>query len=90
MGIHLRVNGIEVPKVKVRPKIIGGQPSLVERELVIDDPRLGSFTVDDNKNVPPGGSKFLLEYTHDRRSKWKSTTLVELLSIIIDNNSGSG
>jgi hypothetical protein len=70
--LHLRVNGIDILNVKVRPKLTSGVPAGT-REVVIEDPRFGRFAIDDS---------FTLETSSDRRKKWKTITLTELLTLI--------
>ncbi len=45
-ALAVRVNGVLIRRVKIREYICGGQPT-GEHELVIFDPMLGSFSVDD-------------------------------------------
>jgi hypothetical protein len=71
-SLHLRVNGIDITNVKVRPKLRSGVPTGT-REVVIEDPRLGLFSINDD---------FILETSTDRRKKWKPTTIAELLYLI--------
>lgn len=70
--LHLRVNSITISNVKVRPKLKFGVPS-GQREVVVEDPRLGWFAVDDS---------FILEATTDRRKAWQVVSVIELLTII--------
>ncbi len=58
-ALAVRVNGVVIRRVKIREYICGGQPT-GEHELVIFDPMLGSFAVDDSflfeikdLNAPP-------------------------------------
>ncbi len=46
-ALAVRVNGVVIRRVKIREYICGGQPT-GEHELVIFDPVLGSFAVDDS------------------------------------------
>ena len=82
--IYLRVNGIEITNLKIRRKMISGFP-VGEHELVIEDPTLGNFAIDDNDEVLPGSSKFLLEVKIKPSNKWKTisvnTLIQELLNI---------
>ena len=68
----LRVNGIEIEGLKVRRKMVSGAP-IGERELVIEDPLLGRFAIDE---------AFILEARTDRRKKWKSITISDLFEMI--------
>ncbi len=45
-ALVVRVNGVVIRRVKIREYISGGQPT-GEQELIIFDPVLGSFVVDD-------------------------------------------
>lgn len=46
-ALVVRVNGVVIRRVKIREYISGGQPT-GEQELIIFDPVLGSFVVDDS------------------------------------------
>ncbi len=46
-ALVVRVNGVVIRRVKIREYISGGQPT-GEQELIIFDPMLGSFVVDDS------------------------------------------
>ncbi len=46
-ALVVRVNGVVIRRVKIREYISGGQPT-GEQELIIFDPLLGSFVVDDS------------------------------------------
>ncbi len=46
-ALVVRVNGVVIRRVKIREYISGGRPT-GERELIIFDPVLGSFVVDDS------------------------------------------
>jgi len=70
--LYLRVNGIEINNLKIRRKMISGAP-IGERELVIEDPQLGRFAIDDT---------FILEITADRRSKWKVVSVGSFLAML--------
>lgn len=45
-ALAVRVNGVVIRRVKIREYISGGQPT-GEQELVVFDPTVGSFAVDD-------------------------------------------
>ena len=72
MQLYLRVNGIEIDNLKIRRKLISGAP-IGEREIVIEDPALGKFAIDDS---------FILETRSDRRRKWRLSSIAELLEMI--------
>ncbi len=68
--LHLRVNGINITSVKIRPKMLAGMPR-GEREVVIEDPQLGTFPIDDS---------FIIEVRSGPRKKWELTTVSGLLA----------
>jgi hypothetical protein len=70
--VYLRVNGISITTVKIRHKLIGGAP-IGDKELVIEDPVLGKFAIDDT---------FILEATFDRRKKWEIVSVKSFLSML--------
>jgi len=70
--LYLRVNGIEIDTLRIRRKMVSGAP-IGERELVIEDPVLGKFSIDDG---------FILEARSDRRRKWEPTSISELFEMI--------
>jgi hypothetical protein len=72
--LYLRVNGIDITNVRLRRKMADGLP-IGERELVIEDPILGKFAIDNS---------FILEVTFDRRKKWKTVTVPELITTLVD------
>jgi len=72
--LYLRVNGIQIDNLKVRRKMVSGAP-IGDVELVIEDPLLGKFAIDDG---------FVLEITRDRRRKWEPTTVKDLLALVSD------
>lgn len=71
--LYLRVNGIEIEKVKARRKLVNGKPG-VEHELVIEDPKLGSFAVE--------GEGFILEVCRDNRKTWEITSVKNFLAML--------
>jgi hypothetical protein len=70
--VYLRVNGIQIDNLKIRPKMVSGAP-IGEKELVIEDPLLGKFAIDDS---------FILETTTDRRRKWEITSVKNFLAML--------
>jgi hypothetical protein len=68
--LHLRVNGINITNVRIRPKMVAGMPR-GEREVVIEDPQLGRFPIDDT---------FVIEVRSDPHKKWELTTVSGLFS----------
>ena len=70
--LHLRVNGIDISTLKIRPKMVSGAP-IGDKELVIEDPVLGKFAIDDS---------FVLEYAYDRRKKWEITSVKNFLAML--------
>jgi hypothetical protein len=52
--------------------MISGVP-IGEKEIVIEDPVLGKFSIDDT---------FLIETTTDRRSKWKPVSVENFLAML--------
>lgn len=72
MALYLRVNGIDIDSLKVRRKMVAGAP-IGELEIVIEDPVLGKFSIDDS---------FELETRSDRRRKWSLTSVYNLLEMI--------
>lgn len=58
--VQVRVNGIQISRMRVRRKLVNGVPA-GDFELVIEDPILGMFAIDDNQDIPYGASSFLLE-----------------------------
>jgi hypothetical protein len=71
-SLYLRVNGIEIDSLKIRRKMISGAP-IGERELVIEDPILGKFAIDDS---------FIIEARPDRRRKWRTSSIADLFEMI--------
>lgn len=72
MQLYLRVNGIQIENVKIRRKMVAGAP-VGDREIVIEDPVLGNFAIDDT---------FILEVTRDRRKKWEITSVQNFLAML--------
>lgn len=70
--LYLRVNGINITSLKVRRKMVSGAP-VGDRELVIEDPVLGKFAIDDS---------FIIEVSTDRRSKWKTVSVGNFLAML--------
>ena len=70
--LRLRVNGIEIEKAKARPKMVGGIPTS-EYELVIEDPKLGLFAIDDT---------FIIETARGRSKKWEITSVQNFLAML--------
>jgi len=70
--LYLRVNGIQIDNLKIRRKMISGAP-IGEKELVIEDPMLGKFSIDDS---------FILEVSTDRRTKWKTVSVGNFLAML--------
>lgn len=70
--LYLRVNGIDIANLKIRRRMTSGVP-IGERELVIEDPMLGKFAIDDS---------FVIEISTDRRSKWKSVSVGNFLAML--------
>ena len=80
--LYLRVNGIDIKTLAIRYKIVKGMMT-DKRELVIDDPKLGKFAVDDNEDVPEGAPKFTLEVANSPRSTdWKIVNLESFLAMV--------
>jgi len=52
--------------------MISGAP-IGEKELVIEDPMLGKFSIDDS---------FILEVSTDRRTKWKTVSVGNFLAML--------
>ncbi len=79
--LQLRVNGIDIDKLKLRPKMVAGVPR-GKREVVIEDPKLGSFPIDDS---------FIIETRNSPRKKWEPTSVESLIQsielIVNDTNS---
>ena len=70
--LYLRVNDIEIDSLKIRRKMVSGSPT-GEQEVVIEDPVLGKFAIDDS---------FIIETRSDRRKKWQSSSIAKLLEMI--------
>ena len=82
MGLYLRVNGIDIKNLKIRPKLVKGVPT-GKRELVIEDPKLGKFAVDDNEDIPEGGTPFVLEVANSpRAATWKIVNVESFLAMV--------
>ncbi len=71
--LYLRVNGIAIENLKIRRKMRSGA-FLDEHELVIEDPIIGKFAIDDSFN---------LEARTDRRKKWNPTTVKNFLAMVL-------
>lgn len=69
---YLKVNGIEIDSLKIRRKMVSGAP-IGELEIVIEDPVLGKFSIDDS---------FVLEVRSDRRKRWRPSSVADLLEMI--------
>lgn len=72
MAMYLRVNGIEINNIRVRRKMVVGFMTS-DWELVIEDPILGRFAIDDS---------FIIEAKNDLRKKWKLTSVKNFLAML--------
>lgn len=70
--LYLRVNGIDITNLKIRRKMVSGAP-IGEKELVIEDPTLGKFSIDDS---------FAIEVSTDHRTKWKTVSVGDFLALL--------
>ena len=77
---YLRVNGIEIDHIQIRHKIVAGAPTK-EKEIVIDDPVLGLFAIDETVT---------LETRRDRRKKWEIISLQDFLAMVGTNEATTG
>jgi hypothetical protein len=70
VSLKVRVNGIPVDRINIRRQIRGGYPD-GPKEIVITDPTLGKFAIDDSFNI---------EFKEGKR--WRKTFVSELLTML--------
>lgn len=90
-NLYIRVNGINITHLKVRREMVDGKP-VGKRQIVVTDPVFGSFAIDDNEELQPGMSRFILELKdisippeqrRDMESRgWRTVNIDELLSVL--------
>ena len=73
-GLKLRVNGLEISKITIRSQIIHGAP-VGNPEIVVTDPIIGNFALDDNQDIP-----FIIELKEGK--VWKIVNVADLLTIV--------
>lgn len=90
-NLNIRVNGITISHLKLRRQLVNGAP-VGKLEVVIQDPVLGMFAIDDNEDVPAGAPRFVIEIQDTSipaaercklKSKgWKIISVTDLLSTL--------
>ncbi len=80
-ALVVRVNGVVIRRVKIREYISGGQPT-GEQELIIFDPVVGSFVVDDSFQFEVKDLAVeSVGHTHPDEG-WRKVPLTELLRLL--------
>ena len=94
--LHLRVNGINIAKVRVRRKLADGSP-LGEPEVVIDVPAVvsglppvGEISLGGNEGLEPGLSRFVVEIKEKAFPDWKIVNLKDLADILTSGSTSGG
>ena len=86
MKVFLRVNGVDIPKARVRNRIEAGSP-LGRPEVVIEVPAvggmpaLGEIAIDDDSPVP-GLPNFRIEVRGGENEEWKAVAPKELTALL--------
>jgi len=85
---QIRVNGLIIPHIDVRHALIDGVPC-GERQIAIEDPRLGWITLDDNENLwDKDLPKFVLEVRDSENhyyvlnNGWQRKTVAQLIEML--------
>ena len=83
----LRVNGIDIPKVRVRNRLENGTP-YGKPEVVIDIPAmenlpgLGEMVLEDNTGLEKGLPAFKVEVRENSSQEWRTVSTSELTEIL--------
>lgn len=93
---RFRLNGVIIPEIQVRRASVHGR-RIGEYRIVVRDPRLGTFEIDDNEGLPSAAlSRFRLEFRDetawaqldpleklvDSHKGWRTVSAKKLLTIL--------